>query len=111
TFGYWTAMLGSAYEDLWQESLHAIARRENAKGLRRKDLARPLTPIRTLRNRIAHHEPILSWDMPKHYENIVQLTEWLSPPAAAWTREHCRFSLVYPETGLHLADAAVARET
>lgn len=104
TFGYWTSMLGGAYENLWQERLNAIARRENGKGLRRKEFARPLTPIRALRNRIAHHEPIISWDLPKQYENIVQLTAWLSPPAAAWTLEHCRFPALYPATGIRLAE-------
>lgn len=104
TFGYWTAMLGGAYEDLWQKHLKTIARRENGKGLQRKELARPLTPIRAMRNRIAHHEPIISWNLPKHYQNIVQLTAWLSPPAAAWTQEHCRFLTVYPETGIQLAE-------
>jgi hypothetical protein len=103
TFGYWTAMLGGAYEGLWQKDLHSIGRRENGKGLQRKDLAWPLTPIRAMRNRIAHHEPIISWNLPKHYDNIVQLTQWLSPPAAAWTREHCRFNAVYPQTGVQLA--------
>ncbi|MGN6551286.1 MAG: hypothetical protein ACTHJ3_15525 [Pararhizobium sp.] len=56
--------------------------REDGKGLRRKDVAAPLAPIRMLRNRVAHHEPILHWDLRKHYEFILQLTTWLSPVAA-----------------------------
>jgi hypothetical protein len=28
-------------------------------------------PIRMLRNRIAQHEPIIAWDVPKHYRNII----------------------------------------
>ena len=67
TFSFWTAMLGAPYEDFWQTDLHRIARREDGIGLRRKDLARPLTQIRLLRNRVAHHEPILSWDLPRHH--------------------------------------------
>jgi mono/diheme cytochrome c family protein len=35
------------------------------KGLRRKDFSGPLSPIRTVRNRIAHHEPIITWDSPE----------------------------------------------
>ncbi|EBW7423650.1 hypothetical protein DQE15_24470, partial [Salmonella enterica subsp. enterica serovar Stanley] len=53
TFGYWTAMLGKEYENLWQTTLKDIARREDGKGLTRKALSKPLAPIRTLRNRIA----------------------------------------------------------
>lgn len=102
TFGFWTAMLGADYEVLWQTHLHRIARRPGGKGLRRKELSGPMTPMRILRNRVAHHEPILSWNLPKHYQNIIEITEWLSPPAANWCRAHCRFSEVHPAERIHL---------
>lgn len=44
TFSFWTAMVGKEYEDLWQATLNAIAKKENGKGLRRKDLSTPLNP-------------------------------------------------------------------
>jgi hypothetical protein len=100
TFGFWTSMLGGEYENLWQTTLNRIARRDDGKGLRRKDLSAPLTPIRILRNRIAHHEPILHWDLPRHYEAIVRTTGWLSPIAAAWCRDHSRFESLYPPGGV-----------
>ena len=103
TFSFWTTMLGGAYENLWQETLHAIARREDGKGLARKDFSRLLSPIRTLRNRVAHHEPIVHWDLPKHYENILQLTRWLSPAAAGWCERYSRFPEVYPDEPIVLA--------
>ena len=105
TFSFWTAMLGAAYEDLWQTDLHRIARRENGKGLRRKDLARPLTQIRLLRNRVAHHEPILSWDLSRHHDAMLQVTGWLSPPAATWCQTLDRFEAVYPSEPLDLGQA------
>src|ERR1019366_8465897 len=49
--------------------LYRIAQRPG-KPLRRKDFSTALTPIRLLRNRIAHHEPILEWNLPKHYRNM-----------------------------------------
>jgi hypothetical protein len=104
TFGFWTAMLGASYEDLWQQTLHSIGRKKNGKGLRRKDFSAPLTPIRMLRNRIAHHEPIIAWDLAKHHAKIVEMTEWLSPAAAAWCTKLDRFSEVYPAERVHLAD-------
>jgi hypothetical protein len=96
TFGFWTSMVSPAYEQLWQTTLHRIARRENGKGLRRKDFAAPLAPIRTLRNRIAHHEPILQWNLPKYHASMLTLTGWLSPAAAELSRTTSRFDLVYP---------------
>ena len=104
TFGYWTAFLGKDYEETWRQTLHAIATHPDGKPLRRKDFSTPLTPIRVLRNRIAHHKPILGWDLPKHYERILKLTEWLSPAAASWCRQHARFLQVHPPERIFLAD-------
>jgi hypothetical protein len=105
TFGFWTAMFGTSYEALWQQDLHRIARREDGKNLRRKDFAGPLTPIRTLRNRIAHHEPILEWNLPKHHDAMLRITGWLSPAAAAWCRTLDRFDQVHPPERIALQEA------
>lgn len=102
SFGFWTAMLGTAYDESWQKELHKIAQRDNGKRLKRKDLSGPMTPIRNLRNRIAHHEPILQWNLQKHYQKIVEITGWLSQPAAIWCKKHSRFSEVYPEDQIKL---------
>lgn len=96
TFGYWTAFFGTDYEEVWRKNLHRIGQNPAGKPLRRKNFSSPLTPIRVLRNRIAHHEPILSWNLPRHYGQILELTEWLSPSAALWCRTHSRFLDVYP---------------
>jgi hypothetical protein len=105
TFGFWTAMLGKEYETLWQTTLKDIARREDGKGLRRKDFTKSLGAIRTLRNRLAHHETVLHWDLPKHYGNIMQMTAWLSPVAAEWCRSCARFDELYPAEGITLASS------
>lgn len=97
TFGFWTAMLGSGYESLWRTGLHRIARRENGRRLKRKDFSKPLHTIRTLRNRIAHHEPIIHWDLRRHHDTIIQLTGWLSPAAADWCLSHSRLPSILPE--------------
>jgi hypothetical protein len=95
TFSFWTGMFGKEYETLWQTTLHRIGTRPDGKGLRRKDFSGPLAPIRTLRNRIAHHEPIIAWDLPKHYRRMVEMTGWLCPAAADWCEAHSRFLEVY----------------
>lgn len=102
TFGFWTALVGKEYETLWQTTLNAIAKRDDGKGLRRKDFSGPLAPIRLLRNRVAHHEPIIHWSLPKHYEAITRMTGWLSPAAAEWTRSYSRFDSFYPAEGIKL---------
>jgi len=96
TFSFWTSMLSPDYENFWQTTLHRIAHREDGKGLRRKDFSGPLTPIRVIRNRIAHHEPIIHWNLSKHYEAMQRLIGWLSPAAAEWCSHYSRFRDVYP---------------
>lgn len=102
SFSFWTAMFSPTYEDLWRSTLKDIARREG-KALVRKDFSRPLTQIRLLRNRIAHHEPILHWDLRKHHRSLRDLTHWLSEPAFAWSTPLDRFDQVYPPEGVILA--------
>lgn len=95
TFGFWTSCLGTEYEErLWRAALHR-AFTHAPKATTRKSINRNLTQIRRLRNRIAHHEPILRWNLPKHHANTIMFTEWLAPEAADWTRSQCRFSEVY----------------
>jgi hypothetical protein len=101
SLGFWTSMLGRVYEERWREGLYRIARREDGKNLKRKDLTTPLMRIRELRNRIAHHEPIIHWDLHKSHRQMIQLTSWLSPPAAAWCLAHGRFTWTCPEA-LHM---------
>lgn len=103
TFSFWTAMFGSNYEVMWQQALHRIADTSAPRGLRRKSFSGPLTRMRMLRNRIAHHEPILAWNLPKHHAQMLEIIGWLSPPAAEWCRENDRFPEAYPETGYFLA--------
>jgi hypothetical protein len=42
------------------------------------------------------------WNFRRHYRNIVELTDWLSPAAAAWYRTYCRFDTIYPTENLRL---------
>lgn len=99
TFGYWAAFLGWEYEELWRSSLHKIARTEDGKYMGRKQFSARLGPIRKLRNRIAHYEPIIHWNLPSAYADMLQLIEWLSPSACLWCRTHCRFETVWAAQG------------
>lgn len=105
TFSFWTTMFNKDYETLWQQALHQIVDASAPRGLKRKSFSGPLTRIRLLRNRIAHHEPILAWDLPKHHAQMMLLIEWLSPAAAAWCRDHDRFAAVFPAQRYALSTA------
>lgn len=110
TFSFWTAMVSPIYEDLWRSTLSAIAARADGKRLTRKQLSRPLTPIRVLRNRVAHHEPILHWSLPKHHDQIAEITAWLSPAVAGWLATVDRFAATYPANGYALAKVSATED-
>jgi hypothetical protein len=49
-----------------------------------------------LRNRVAHYEPILALPLAQRYADIVTLTGWLSPSAAAWINDTSTWPTTYP---------------
>lgn len=102
TLGFWTGLLSPEHENLWRSALNEAFRKADGTGFARKHITRQITPIRVLRNRIAHHEPILYWNLRKHYESIIELTKYISPDAAAWSEHHSHFKQVFPQDGIML---------
>jgi hypothetical protein len=95
TFGFWTALFGTSYENtLWRQCLHKTII-NNPPNMKRSKLSVQLTAIRLLRNRIAHHEPIIYYDLLKRYDSILQVTGWLNPIAEKWTEHHSRLPKIY----------------
>lgn len=100
--GFWTTCLAAKYDDvLWRRGGIAKAFAAGGEKPSRKVINRMIGPIRLIRNRIAHHEPILYYDLPKHHANIVTLTKWLCPVTADWAERHSTFPNCY--------DTALAR--
>jgi hypothetical protein len=97
-FGFWTGCLSSPYEDaIWRKGGIGKAFQKGGEKPSRNTVNRMLGPIRKIRNRIAHHEPILYYDLAKHHRNIVDLTSWLSPEIADWAELDSTFPGVYDE--------------
>jgi hypothetical protein len=97
TFGFWTAFFGTNYENtLWRQCLYKVTTNPPPK-MKRAKLSVELTAIRLLRNRIAHHEPILYYDLAGRHERILEVTDWLIPIAARWTERHSRLPEIYAQ--------------
>lgn len=97
-FGFWTACLAAPYEDvIWRRGGIAKAFQAGGQKPTRNAVNKMLSPIRKIRNRIAHHEPILYYDLPKHHRNMVELTSWLSPEIADWAELASTFPTIYEE--------------
>lgn len=99
-FGFWVSLLGSGgrprapecnkknYEmTLWRPALYKAFPYSKRK---RADTHKPLDFLRTLRNRIAHHEPIFNRHLEKDYQSIIEVTKWISPKTADWIIHHSR---------------------
>jgi hypothetical protein len=98
TFGFWPFLISSQYHDLWSVcSHHAFPHAR----LPRSRVHTRLETIQRLRNRIAHHEPILSSHHTLYTGNVAQphiaLSEilecvrWISPATADWVRDTTRY--------------------
>lgn len=85
TLGFWSRFTFKINEhNLWIPFLH----REFEPGITRDDVHRNVMKIHTMRNRIAHHEPV--FHQPPHakhkpdraYDAIVETLEWFAPEVA-----------------------------
>ena len=90
SFSFWVALSARRYDAmLWRSTLH----RAFAPTPSRKAAFGQLDRLRTLRNRIAHHEPILFRNLHADYDRIARLLEMMSPETARWMRHHSRVPL------------------
>lgn len=88
SFGFWTGLTGPRYSDLWRDHLVKIFPR---RPVQRADVQLRLNSIRKLRNRIAHHEPILSRPLQKDVNQIFDTLSWISTVTARWVRGNSSF--------------------
>ncbi len=87
-FGFWVALFANAYDTtIWRTDLHRIF---SPRVSSRRGLHDALDRLRTLRNRIAHHEPIFQRMLQDDYNRICNITGFLSTPTLSWLRHHSR---------------------
>ena len=103
-FGFWISLLGSGgridhagrkadYErTLWRPALRGAF--PHCAPLTRKQAHRPLYYLRTLRNRIAHHEPIFARHLSQDHQCILDVTGWISPRVRTWIEGHSRVPML-----------------
>lgn len=91
SFGFWVGLFAKAYEEsLWRPLLHQAFQPVPSRTVVHEQLNR----LRTLRNRIAHHESILGRKLSDDHQRILDILETLSPGVSQWVRHHSRV----PET-------------
>ncbi len=98
TFGFWPFLVSGQYHDLWSVCSHRAF--PHARVPRSRVHTR-LETIQRLRNRIAHHEPILSSQNALYtghvaepkiaLSEILECIRWISPATADWVRDTTRY--------------------
>ncbi len=76
SFGFWVNLFNPHYETLWRQCLRRVFVLTDGK-LERKKISGMLHPILKLRNRIAHYEPIMKYDLHKMQLDIVNVVKWI----------------------------------
>ncbi len=81
SFAFWTSLLSRDYEGtLWPALLKAVFPNMPRRDRTRRTAAATLQPIRRLRNRAAHYEPIWKWPgLLLQYRQILQVLSWFEP--------------------------------
>jgi hypothetical protein len=82
-FGFWVRLVGGYYDKtIWTPYI----RRVFPLKVGRKILHSRLLSLKSLRNRIAHHQRIVGGkrDLPQDYADLLETIEWISPEVAQW---------------------------
>jgi hypothetical protein len=92
--GFWTGLLGRGrssagadYQALWDDVVHDAFPHTRQ---RRDQMWAKYNAMRTLRNRIGHHEHILTTDPRRNLATIVSLIGSVSGPLASWVDDRSR---------------------
>ncbi len=87
SFGFWVGLFANVYDQtLWRTDLyHLFSPRPQ-----RRQLHEDLDKLRTLRNRIAHHEPIFQRALLDDYNRLTSILRSIDPHTCAWMEHNNR---------------------
>lgn len=86
-FGFWRYLSSSAHEvTLWRPYLHHAF----PAGTGRHDVDFRVGELHELRNRVAHHEPVLTVNIASKHQSLLELSGLLEPELAAHIRATSR---------------------
>ena len=93
SMGFWVALLTNRYDQtLWRTAFN----RAFGRPVQRGPLHDALDRVRTLRNRVAHHEHLLDRNLVEDAARIDRVLQMLSPTVAAWVASRSTINLVLP---------------
>lgn len=87
TFDFWSNLFRPEYGDIWRFTLN-VAFLHMPIGTTRQNIQDAVKLVNNFRNRIAHHEPILSENAPTVQATILKLVGYCNPVVREWMRHH-----------------------
>lgn len=99
SFGFWTSLFDRRYEQiLWPHLLKSVFPTMPRSIRTRQTLSKRLHPIRHLRNRVFHHEPIWYWgDLRKQHVELQETIGWINEGMLSFVRVLDRFVSVHEQ--------------
>jgi hypothetical protein len=82
SFGFWNALFGRAYTNLWDQTLNRCFAQHGPR--RRAEVSNVTERIKIFRNRLAHHERIIQYDLKALHDDLLKLAMWVDPDARNW---------------------------
>jgi len=82
SFGFWRYLLARRYTALLWPALRPAF--PHLAGSDRRTLELPVTNVHRLRNRVAHHEPVIAESIPARYDDILNIVGAVDPALRAW---------------------------
>jgi hypothetical protein len=105
TFGFWRYILAAQYQGaLWAPALrHAFPHLASQK---RIAVYGAIDRLQSLRNRVAHHEPVYALNVSARHDEMLRAAAWIDPAAAAWIGQTSRVAglLAVRPAGIAAAD-------
>lgn len=98
TFGFWTSLLSRKYLKVWTTDSYAPYRAAfpHAGYVPFDQMGKRFNEIRSLRNRVAHHEPILFRPaIAAEHQGVYEAIGWISPVIASATLASDSFQRVF----------------
>jgi hypothetical protein len=91
SFGFWAGLFAKEYEELWRQRLRSVF---PYGAVMRKDLTQPMRLIQRFRNRLAHHDCLLSQDPGRRVADMHRIAGLIDPAAADWIADQCQVEAV-----------------
>lgn len=86
SFGFWPCLLEPRYfQEIWHHHLR-LSFPKLPSGRAHKSVHLRVRAILHLRNRVAHHEPLIDRDLSREHSEIIEFVSWMCPETAEWMR-------------------------